>query len=106
MDAVWAELIKALPWGFVIIALRYLDIKEKTEERKERDLNAKEKSILDRETQTYIGKAYAEAINNLASVISDFKSTVVKQYENMGITQDLLQMAKENYKEKREKKND
>lgn len=101
--AVWTELIKALPWGFVIIALRYLDIKEKAEERKERDFNAKEKSIADRETQIIINKTYADAINNLASTLNDFKGTVVDHYENMGITQNLLKTAKDELKTYRNK---
>jgi hypothetical protein len=112
MDTVWQELIKALPWGFVIIALRYLDIKEKADERKERDVNAKEKSGADRETAQFVAKSYADAINALArsvaensirleSTIKDFRETVTKQYENMGITQDLLDVARGELAKKR-----
>lgn len=112
MDAVWQELIKALPWGFVIIALRYLDIKEKADERKERDTNAKEKSSADRETAQIVSKSYADAINALArsvadssmrmdSSIKDFKEAVLEQYKNMGITQDLLDIARGELAKKR-----
>jgi len=106
VDAVLQELIKALPWGFVIIALRYLDIKEKADERRERDGNAKDKAIQDRETNQYVAKSYADAINTLAKSVSDsslrmeksiaeFREAVSKQYESMGITKDLLDMAKQ-----------
>ena len=105
MDAVWTELIKALPWGFVIIALRWLEIKEKSDERTERDSNAKDKSEKDRETQQVIAKAYADAINAMArsvidmtarteKSITDFRDTVLEQYKNIGITQDLLDVAR------------
>ncbi len=90
----WSELIKALPWGFVLIVMRWLDIKEKQEERKERDANAKEISEKNRETQIIMGKAYADAINNLASVVTDLKATIADQYKNLGITKDLLDIAK------------
>jgi len=94
MDTVWTELIKALPWGFVIIALRYMDIKEKSIERRERDENAKQKDIADHETQVIIGKTYADAINNLAAVFDDLKTTILDQYKNMGITKDLADAAR------------
>lgn len=97
MDELWKTLIQVAPWGFVIIALRYLDIKEKADERHERDANAKDKSAADRETQIIINKTYADAINNLANVVSDFKSTILQQYENIGITQDLVKIAKERF---------
>lgn len=96
MDAVWQELIRAVPWGAVIIILRWLDIKEKTEERRERDINAKDIAQQNRDNQIVVGKAYADAINNLASIVADTKNTVIEQYKNIGITQDLIDIAKEN----------
>ena len=101
MDAAWIELIKAIPWGAVIVILRWLDIKEKTEERKERDANAKDKAEQDRATQITISQSYASAINNLNKVtelssssivtaINDFKAATLDQYRKMGVTQDIL----------------
>lgn len=90
MDAVWQELIRAVPWGAVIIILRWLDIKEKQEERRERDTNAKEMAQQNRETQIIVGKGFADALNNMASVVGDLKLTVIDQYKNIGITQDLI----------------
>lgn len=103
MDAVWNELIRAVPWGAVIIILRWLDIKAQAEERKERDNNAKENRIADRETQIIVGKAYADAINNIAGIVIDTKNTVIEHYKNIGITQDLVDMAKENFQRKDKK---
>lgn len=103
MDEVWKELIKALPWGFVIIALRYMDIKAQITQQAERDKNATDKSNKDRETQIIIGKTYADAINNLASVFNDLKTTIIEQYKEqnakMAITQELFDLASERYKE-------
>lgn len=96
METVWAELIKALPWGFVIITLRYLDIKEKADQSRERETNAKEKSALDRETQIVVSKAYADAINNLANVFLRLENTIIEQYKNIGVTKDIKDMALDN----------
>lgn len=90
MDELWKTLIQVAPWGFVIIALRYLDIKEKADERRERDANAKEMAQQNRETQIIVGKGFADAINNIASVVGDVKMTVIDQYKNIGITQDVI----------------
>lgn len=105
MDAVWQELIRAVPWGAVIIILRWLDIKEKTVERHERENNARDKASQDRETQQVIAKAYADAINalakvtelssnNIVSTINEFKSVMIEKYDDMGITKELLEMAR------------
>lgn len=106
MDTVLQELIKALPWGFVIIALRYLDIKEKADERRERDNNTKEKAQQEREHSLAIAKAYADAMNTLAksvvdtagrieNSIKDLREAMSEQYRNMGITQELLEVARQ-----------
>lgn len=89
------QLVLTAPWGVVIIILRWMDIKAQAEERHERVAEAKEKSLQDREHQIVINKTYADAINNLASVVVDTKNTVIDQYNNIGITQDLLNIAKE-----------
>lgn len=106
MDGVWQELIQAVPWGAVIVLLRYLDIKEKADERKERDANAKDKAEQDRQSQITISQTYASAINNLNKVteistsnivdaIKDLKKSILDQYRKMGITQELLDVMKE-----------
>lgn len=110
MDAIWQELIRAVPWGAVIIILRWLDIKEKTEERRERDANAKEKAEQDRASAQVQSQTYASAINSLVKVIElsnsnvvesikELKETLLEQYRRMGITQELKDVAMK--KEKR-----
>lgn len=105
METVWQELIRAVPWGAVIIILRILDIRAQKDERTERGLNAAEKSQHDRENQITINKTYAEAINALAQAvetgsnttadaIKDLKTTVIEKYDNLGVTKDLLDIAK------------
>jgi adenylate kinase len=106
MDSIWQELIRAVPWGTVIIILRYLDIKEKTEERRERDANAKEKAEQDRHSQQLISATYATAINNTVKVmemgfantkasIDEFKAATLEQYKKMGITQEIEELMSE-----------
>ncbi len=108
MDEVWKTLIQSAPWGAVIIALRWMDIRAAADRERERDANAKEKGIADRETAIIVGKAYADAINNLASIIADIKNTIIEQYKNMGITQDLIEIARERFQgeEKRKRSGD
>ncbi len=102
MESAWIELIKAIPWGAVIVILRWLDIKEKTEERKERDANAKDKAEQDRITQITISQSYASAINNLNKVtelsssnivasINEFKTATLGEFRKLGSTQDILE---------------
>lgn len=106
MDAVWQELIRAAPWGAVIVILRYMDLKAEADARKERAENAREKSEQDRQTQTAVSQSYASAINNLVKSTSDdtnrlitaigeFRNSVSEQYEKMGVTADLLDMARQ-----------
>lgn len=101
MDAeTWKTIAIAAPWGVIIVVLRWIDTRYEMEKQKERDANSKEKSQADRESNQIVARAYADAINNLAKSITeqsiriegsihDFKDTVLKQYEAMGITQDL-----------------
>ncbi len=105
MDQAWQELIRAAPWGAVILGLEWMKLQASERAQKERDTNAKEKAQADRESAQVVAKAYADAINTLAksiidqtarieSAIVDMKTTVTKQYDSMGITQELLEMAK------------
>lgn len=115
MDEIWKELIRAVPWGAVIIILRWLDIKEKVEERKDRENNAKDKAQQDRDSQQMIASSYANAINSLAKSVQDqtmrdenstreLKETLLEQYKNMGITKDLLDFARIRLQEQETKK--
>ena len=105
MDAVWQELIKALPWGFVIIVLQYLQLKDRKEERTERAINAAEKSIKDKEHDSEKNKLWSETIksildrqtessNAIVSAIKEMQKDLQEKYEAMGITKDLLDAAR------------
>lgn len=105
MDINWKELIIAVPWGAVIVILRWMDIKAEAAKQQERDNNAKEKSLHDRENAQLIAKSYADAINSLArsvvdntarteEAIREFRDVVLEQYDNMKITQSLLDIAR------------
>lgn len=115
MDELWKELVRSVPWGVVLIVMRYLDIKEKSEERRERDANAKEKAEQDRQAQITISQTYASAINNMNKVfeisfttldgsIKEFKATVLEQYRKLGITQDVMDKMTEMSEMERKKK--
>lgn len=102
MDAVWQKLLENSILGFVIVALRYLDIQDRTAERKERDTNAKEKAEADRQSNQNIARSYAEAMNTLAKALVDsttrmensmnsVKDAVIEKYNDLGITKDVLE---------------
>jgi hypothetical protein len=105
MDAVWQELIKALPWGFVIITLQYLQLKDRKDERIERASNAADIAIREREHDSEKNKLWAETIKSVLDRQTEASSAIVgaiqtmqkdlqEKYESMGITKDLLDAAR------------
>jgi hypothetical protein len=101
MDTVWTELIKALPWGFVIIVLQYLQLKDRKEERAERAANAADKAKLDKEYDMEKNKAWMQTVNNsingykeIVSAIDMMQKDLQEKYAAMGITKDLLDAAR------------
>jgi hypothetical protein len=105
MDTVWVELIKALPWGFVILVLQYMNLKDKKEERIERALNAAEKSETDKsydmeknrlwsETIKYSIDKEAQSSQSIIGAIKEMQKDLQEKYESMGITKDLLDAAR------------
>jgi len=108
MDAVWTELIKALPWGFVILVLQYLSLKDKKEERIERALNAAEKAkdekLYDMEKNRLwmeMIKNSMDASKNIVTAIEVMQKDLAEKYASMGITKDLLDAARRELREKR-----
>jgi hypothetical protein len=106
LDTAIQKLIEQAPWAAAMLGLAWMLLRyaERTQdkmlaaaekERAERIASAAEKAERDRETQIIVGKAYADAINNQASIVSDLKATVVEQYKNLGITQEIIDMMKE-----------
>lgn len=105
MSEVWQELIKALPWGFVIIVLQYLQLKDRKEERTERATNAADKAELDRTHEMEKNKLWAESVKyaideqsksaqNIIMAISAMQKDIQEKYDAMGITKDLLDAAR------------
>jgi len=101
MDTVWQELIKALPWGFVLLAMRFLEIKDQKEQRIERASNAAEKAKVERDLDLEKNKLWMETIKNsmdgykeIVSALEMMKKDLIDKYESMGITKDLLDAAR------------
>lgn len=101
MDTVWQELIKALPWGFVLLVMRYLEIKDQKEQRVERATNAAEKAKLERDFDMEKNRLWMETIKNsmdgykaITDAIKEMHKDLQDKYESMGITKDLLDAAK------------
>ena len=101
MDTVWQELIKALPWGFVLLAMRFLEIKDQKEQRIERASNAAEKAKVERDFDLEKNKLWMETIKNsmdgykeIVSALEMMKKDLIDKYESMGITKDLLDAAR------------
>jgi hypothetical protein len=116
MDAVWQELIKALPWGFVLIVMRYLEIKDQKEQRVERAANAKEaealrvanaaeKARVERDFEMEKNKLWAETIKTvldrqteasqrIVTALTAMQKDLSDKYDSMGITKDLLDAAR------------
>jgi hypothetical protein len=116
MDAVYQELIKALPWGFVLIVMRYLEIRDQSEQRIERAANAKEaeaqrvanavdKAKVERDFEMEKNKLWAETIKtvldrqteasqNIVSALHEMHKDLQDKYASMGITKDLLDAAR------------
>lgn len=115
MDEVWKTLIQAAPWGFVIIVMRYLEIRNTKEERAERASNAAQKATEDRNHEIEKNKLWAETIKNIldrqaesskaiVDAIAKMERDLQEKYESMGITKDLLDAARRELV--RSKKND
>lgn len=105
MDEVWKTLIQAAPWGFVIIVMRYLEIKTTKDERIERAANAAQKAKEDREHEIEKNKLWSETIKNIldrqaesskaiVEAIAKMERDLQEKYESMGITKDLLDAAR------------
>ncbi len=105
MEQVWQELIKALPWGFVLIAMRYLEIKDQKDQRIERANNAADKAKVERDFEMEKNKLWAETIKTIldrqvettkqiVSAIANMEKDLQEKYESMGITKDLLDAAR------------
>jgi hypothetical protein len=105
MDTVWIELIKALPWGFVLLVMRYMEIKDQRDQRIERVSNAADKAKVERDFEMEKNKLWAETIKTvldkqvdstreITTALKEMHKDLQDKYESMGITKDLLDAAR------------
>lgn len=113
MDEVWKTLIQAAPWGFVIIVMRYLEIRNTKEERTERATNAAQKAKEDKDHEIEKNRLWAETIKSIldrqaesskaiVEAIAKMEKDLQEKYESMGITKDLLDAARRELRSKKE----
>lgn len=111
MDTVWIELIKALPWGFVLLVQQFLNLRDKEKERVERAINAQQKAEADKnydmeknrlwsETIKYSIDKEAQSSQAIVGAIKEMQKDLQDKYESMGITKDLLDAARRELKSK------
>jgi hypothetical protein len=105
MENAFIEVVKASPYGAIIIAVLYLLLKAQKEERVERASNAKEKADADRSHDLEKNRLWAEMIKSIsddnkssaltiARSVETMQKVLSDQYEKMGITRDLLDEAR------------
>jgi glutamate/tyrosine decarboxylase-like PLP-dependent enzyme len=116
MESAWQELIKQAPWAAAMLGLAWLLLRyfEKThdkfiasaeKERQERVANATDKAKLEREHEIVINNLWANTIKdvftkqensavNITNAISIMHKDMQEKYEAMGITQNLLDLAR------------
>ncbi len=116
METVWQELIKALPWGFVLLVMRYMEIRDSKEQRVERAANIKEaeaeraknaaeKARVERDFEMEKNKLWAETIKTImdrqvgsakeiTTALAEMHRDLQEKYASFGITKDLLDSAR------------
>lgn len=105
MENAYIEVVKASPYGAIIIAVLYLLLRAQKEERLERASNAKEKADADRAHDMEKNKLWADTIKSISDDNKQASITIAKsvenmqrvlsdQYDKMGITKDLLTEAR------------
>lgn len=113
MDSVWSELAREVPSALAVILTVYLFLKAEKEREIRREANAKEKSQEDRNFSaqvnamwanniaTLVGKQDAtfqlisNSISSLGRALKQHDEDSQERYERIGITQDLIKMARE-----------
>jgi hypothetical protein len=118
MESAFLKLIENAPWAAVMIWIVRMFLQAEKEREVKRSADAAETNTKQREhdvqmeqirhgRELEINNLWASTVKNMmttqdatskeiASVLADLKTTIVEQYKNLGITQDLYKMAKEN----------
>lgn len=106
MDNVWIEMAKASPIGLAMIAIVYIFVTNENKREQQRIENAKERATEQRAFDAQVQNMWANHIKGLidkvdegqkmiATALNEHERSSRERYEKMGITDDLLQAAKE-----------
>ncbi len=110
MDNVWIEMAKASPIGLAMIAIVYIFVTNENKREQQRIENGKERAAEQRAYDMQVQSMWASNIKNLIDKVDDGQKMIAhaladherqsrERYEKMGITDDLLQLAKEKLKQ-------
>lgn len=106
MDNVWIEMAKASPIGLAMIAIVWIFVTNENKREQQRIENAKERAIEQRAYDMQVQSMWANNIKSIiekvdvgqrmiADALNEHERASRDRYEKMGITDDLLQAAKE-----------
>jgi hypothetical protein len=106
MDNVYVEMIKQAPIGAAMIFIVYLFLSNENKRAEQRIINAKERQAEQRNYDLQVQNMWANNIKGIIERIDDGQKMIAtalaeherasrERYEKMGITDDLLQAAKE-----------
>jgi hypothetical protein len=118
MESAFLKLIENAPWAAVMIWVVRMFLQAEKEREVKRTADAKEVGDVQRAhdlqmeqvrhgRELEINNLWASTVKNMmttqdatsqeiANVLADLKTTIVEQYKNLGITQDLYKMARAN----------
>lgn len=112
MNDVYVEMIKQAPMGAAMIIIVYLFLTTENKREQQRIENAKERMAEQRAFDLQVQGMWVTNIKSLIDKVDDGQKTIAQalsdherlsreRYEKMGITDDLLQAAKENLRKQR-----
>lgn len=115
MNDVYVEMIKQAPMGAAMIIIVYLFLTTENKREQQRIENAKERMAEQRAYDVQVQSMWANNIKSIidrvdegqkmiAQALNEHERMSRERYEKMGITDDLLQYAKENLRSKHEPK--
>lgn len=107
MDSLWAELARNIPSAAAVIFTVYIMSYFEERREKRREENAKEKSQEDRAHELEMQKLWRDSFNLMngktdetfkliAEMVDNHEKASIERYEKMGVTKDLIKMAKGN----------
>jgi hypothetical protein len=105
MDSIWPDLARNIPSAMAVIATIYIMSYFEERREKRREDNAKQMSQENREHEVKIQNMWQSSISLMnaktdetfrliSEMLDNHESASVERYEKMGVTQDLIKMAK------------